>query len=742
MANEKDLTLIVGSELQFEGIDKASLEKTVRTVKSSLEKNQAFQQELKIKNTDGVLKELRAVKDAADNIKQIIASIDVGGDKFTARFTPIDTDTQLDELKKQIKELELEYDKLFKTSKQYNSSNKSGMISVKSNKQLLLDLENIQKRIIELRSEYNKLEKEANSSSTQMELSSTTVVNRFNEQSSVIKEARKIYIDLTKAQENYNKALRDNNPDSIERTKDVLKESEKKLQEFINTNKQYQNEINKLSEGYVSSKKQEDSSRLEGARKELDKLLKSLDLYTDKLKGAKAESDFKIRTESIKKYEAEIINVNNQLDKLIAKNKELSNEANFKRYEIMSGTSEAGVKATDQASTRNQQQLLQKNNEAYRQYISNLKEIYKLERQLGSGEKYITNERQEAISILKSENVQLQNTISSTSEQITMNRENVKTLKDVTDATNKFLQVQNGLNSTNNNLWSNFSDGMKDAIARVLNYTIAYRTLWTTIQMFQKSMQIIRELNATMTDIQLVTGGTAKETAQLASDYADLGQKMGATTTDVAEAANEYIRQGKSVAETNQLIKQSLTLAKIGDMETAEATKFLTSAMQAYKLEVQEVAHVTDALSAVDLVAATSSKDIAIGLQQSANSASLAGVEFEKLVGYLAATQETTQKSAQVIGTSMKSIFSRMQNVKAGKFLDDEGEAINDVEKVLSSLGIELRKNKDEWNSVGDVLDQVNERWDEFTATEKNAVATSIAGFDLNVARTYRTIEI
>lgn len=150
--------------------------------------------------------------------------------------------------------------------------------------------------------------------------------------------------------------------------------------------------------------------------------------------------------------------------------------------------------------------------------------------------------------------------------------------------------------------------------------------------------------------------------------------------------------------------------------------------MQAYKLEVQEVAHVTDALSSVDLVAATSSEDIAIGLQQSANSASLAGVEFEKLVGYLAAVQETTQKSAQVVGTSMKSIFSRMQNVKAGKFLDDEGEAINDVEKVLSSLGIELRKNQKEWNSVGDVLDQVNERWDEFTTTEKNAIATSIAG--------------
>ena len=118
---------------------------------------------------------------------------------------------------------------------------------------------------------------------------------------------------------------------------------------------------------------------------------------------------------------------------------------------------------------------------------------------------------------------------------------------------------------------------MKDAIARVLNYTIAYRTLWPTIQLFQKSMQIIRDLNSTMTDIQLVTGGTAKETAELASEYSKLGQEMGATTSDVAEAANEYIRQGKSVAETNQLIEQSLTLAKIGGMETADATKYLTS---------------------------------------------------------------------------------------------------------------------------------------------------------------------
>lgn len=577
VATEKDLTLILGSELQFDGIDKASLDKTVSTVKSSLEKNKAFQQELQLKNSNGVLKELRAIKDAADDVKKIIATIDIGGDKFVANFVPTNYEDQLEDLKQQIKQTGNEYNQLFNKTKQASSLSSDGSIKVASNKQLLSDLENTQNKLISLNKQYEELVRNAQSGNNAIELSTTSVTNKFNEQSRVLKDAKSIYNDLTKAQENYNRALRENNPDSIERTNTTLKESEEKLQSLINANRQYEQEIQKLSTGYNTTKSQENSSRIEGARKELDKLLKSLDLYTDKLKGAQAESDFKIRTESIKKYESELVNVNKQLDDLISKNKELSSEASSKRYEIMSGTSESGVRAADQASTKNQQKLLQQNNEAYRQYLSNLKEVYKLEQQLNSGNKYNTEQRHQAISSLKKENEELKQNVDLTSQEIKMNRESVKTVEDLENAEKKFLEVQNGLRSTDNNLWSNFKDGMKDAIARVLNYTIAYRTLWTTIQMFQKSMQIIRELNTTMTDIQLVTGGTASETAELASEYASLGQEMGATTSDVAEAANEYIRQGKSVAETNQLIEQSLTLAKIGGMETADATKYLTS---------------------------------------------------------------------------------------------------------------------------------------------------------------------
>lgn len=69
-----------------------------------------------------------------------------------------------------------------------------------------------------------------------------------------------------------------------------------------------------------------------------------------------------------------------------------------------------------------------------------------------------------------------------------------------------------------------------------------------------------------------------------------------------------------------------------------------------------------------------------------------------------------------------------MSNVAAGKDTDDEGEVLNDVEKTLNSLNIALRSSKGEWRSFEDVLDEVAEKWEKFSDTERSHIATAIAG--------------
>ena len=87
-----------------------------------------------------------------------------------------------------------------------------------------------------------------------------------------------------------------------------------------------------------------------------------------------------------------------------------------------------------------------------------------------------------------------------------------------------------------------------------------------------------------------------------------------------------------------------------------------------------------------------------------------------------------------------KTIYSRFGNVKAGKFVasqeemnssnynEEEFESINDIETVLSSIGIKLRENAKEWRDIDDVLQDIADSWDNWDKTTQNAVATAIAG--------------
>lgn len=69
-----------------------------------------------------------------------------------------------------------------------------------------------------------------------------------------------------------------------------------------------------------------------------------------------------------------------------------------------------------------------------------------------------------------------------------------------------------------------------------------------------------------------------------------------------------------------------------------------------------------------------------------------------------------------------------MSNVAAGKDTDDEGEKLNDVEKALNKLNIKTRDSLKEWRNFEDIIDEVAEKWKDFTSTEQSQIATAIAG--------------
>ena len=287
----------------------------------------------------------------------------------------------------------------------------------------------------------------------------------------------------------------------------------------------------------------------------------------------------------------------------------------------------------------------------------------------------------------------------------------------------------------------NLSTMLKSAIERFAVWGVAMK-VWTSLGNGVKDcINYIEDLNSAMTNIRVVTMDTKEATQDLLDTYNQMAQDLGANTTDIASGAVDWLRQGFNQEDTAELVKDSTVLSKLALIDNAQATEYLTSALKGYKLEAKDAMGVIDQLTAIDLEAATSAGDMAEAMSRTANMASTTGFAMNELLGVIATVSEVTQNSASTIGNSVKTLLSRMSNVKAGVAIDPEsGEALNDVEKVLNRVGIALKDNQGNWLDFYDVLDGIASRWDEFSDIQQSQITTALGGKQKPSATTYSNV--
>lgn len=235
-------------------------------------------------------------------------------------------------------------------------------------------------------------------------------------------------------------------------------------------------------------------------------------------------------------------------------------------------------------------------------------------------------------------------------------------------------------------------------------------------------------LDDAVVNLQIASGKSRTETKALVKEYAALAKQLKATTAEVAASADTWLRQGYSTKKAQTLITNSMMLSKLGQIEAEEAATALTSAMKGYNVTVEDSVSIVDKLTAVDMEAAASAGGIATAMAETSASANLAGVSMDTLIGYIATVKEVTQDADESVGTFFKTMLARMGNIKVGKFVDENGESLNDVEAVLDEVGIKLRSSNDQFRDFSEVLDEVGSKWNGYNEVQKHAIATAVAG--------------
>ena len=244
----------------------------------------------------------------------------------------------------------------------------------------------------------------------------------------------------------------------------------------------------------------------------------------------------------------------------------------------------------------------------------------------------------------------------------------------------------------------------------------------------------VKELDKAMTETAVVTNFSVSDMWEMLPTYTAQANQLGSTIKDVYDAATLYYQQGLNTNQAMSLANETLKMARIAGLDAADATNMMTAALRGFNMEInqQSAQKINDIYSELAAITASDTKEIGSAMERTASIANSANMEFATTSAFLAQMIETTREAPENLGTAMKTIVARFQEMKQDptKLIDSEGVAMdaNKVDKALKTIGVNLMNTKGEFRDLDDVFLDIASRWDTLSQGQQRYIATIAAG--------------
>lgn len=235
------------------------------------------------------------------------------------------------------------------------------------------------------------------------------------------------------------------------------------------------------------------------------------------------------------------------------------------------------------------------------------------------------------------------------------------------------------------------------------------------------------QLDSALRDIRIVSDESAESMEKFAIDASKAAKRLSSTTKDYAEGALIYYQQGLDQEESKARTETTLKMANVTGDSAAEVSSYMTAIWNNYAKGSENLEHFTDVMADLGARTASSSSEIADGLQQFVALGPVIGLSFDNAAAALAAVSSSTRESANVIGNAFKTIFSRLEGLQLGKTLED-GVDLNKYSLALSKIGVQVLDTSGQLKDADTILDDIMSKWNDLSRTQQVATAQTVAG--------------
>lgn len=235
------------------------------------------------------------------------------------------------------------------------------------------------------------------------------------------------------------------------------------------------------------------------------------------------------------------------------------------------------------------------------------------------------------------------------------------------------------------------------------------------------------DLNESLNNIRIVTGKSTAEMAQFAKQANRAAKELNTITTKYTDASLIYYQQGLDDKQVKARTDVTAKFANVSRENLTTSSEYLTAIWNNFAKGSKNLEYFADVIVALGAATASSSQEIATGLNKFAATAKTVGLSYEYATSALATVTATTRQSAEVVGTAFKTLFSRIQDLELGKTLDD-GTTLGKYSKALDAVGVSIKDSNGELRDMDRILDDIGGKWDTLNKDEQVALAQAVGG--------------
>lgn len=267
-----------------------------------------------------------------------------------------------------------------------------------------------------------------------------------------------------------------------------------------------------------------------------------------------------------------------------------------------------------------------------------------------------------------------------------------------------------------------------NTLKNTLRWQISNSMITGVTGAIQQAFYYAQDLDKSLNNIRIVTSKSSDEMAKFAKEANAAARSLSTTTTKYTDASLIYYQQGLDDEAVKARTDATVKMANVTGDTAETVSSQMTAIWNNFDDGSKKLEYYADVITALGAATASSSAEIAEGLEKFASVADTVGLSYDYATSALATVVAATRQSADVVGTSFKTLFARIEGLKLNGVDEEDGTTLNKYSQALADVGVNIKDANGELKDMDEILNDLGEKWQGLDKDTRVALAQTVGG--------------